>query len=253
MTLPLALFAPRTRMTAVLAVAAGSLLPRLGLHGTAHPLPTADARAHRRPCRDRGRSCLHDERRTAVILAVAVALGGGCGDRSGRGTCRCPPLLFLGKKTGLPVDLDIITGRMTVDEYVAENIPAAAALAAASTLLAPDTPVGYIGKWEGAQIYTEARLTYSIPILWDRPRRGISLTSIGWEDSEEILASLDQLGLHYFIWERTTSRPDAWRSTLLSTDFLRSSTRVLAGDGNDYLFEVLPEKGEGWGKASRIS
>ncbi len=252
MTLPLALFAPRTRMTALLAVAAGLsflgwaftaqltryLLPTLALTAVLAGIGVA------RVFTTSARTAVISRLQWLLVVAVATGLVVGL--------VVAPPLLFLGKKTGLPVDLDIITGRMTVDEYVAENIPAAAALAAASTLLAPDTTVGYIGRWEGAQIYTEARLTYfdSHPLgstpegsLFDFDRLG--------KTREEILASLDQLGLHYFIWERTTSRPDAWRSTLLSTDFLRSSTRVLAGDRSDYLFEVLPEKGEGWGESEQ--
>ena len=38
---------------------------------------------------------------------------------------------------------------------------------------------------------------------------------------EAVLASLQRLGIDYFIWHRLESRPQDWRSTLLSTPFLR--------------------------------
>jgi hypothetical protein len=147
------------------------------------------------------------------------------------------------------VPIDVLTGRQSATEYIAGKIPAAAALAAASELLPPDTPVGYFGlQREGAQLYTEARLTYfgadpEVPmgpgILMDFDRLGTT--------PEAVLASLDRLGINYFIWHRPGSQLQDWRSTLLSTDFLRANTRILEGDDGGYLFEVLPNTDEPWG------
>jgi hypothetical protein len=62
-----------------------------------------------------------------------------------------------------------------------------------------------------------------------------------------VLANLDQWGFRYVIWDRSRSAPEAWRSLLLSTQFLREHSRFLAGDGNAYLFEILPDGGLTWG------
>ncbi len=158
------------------------------------------------------------------------------------------PLLFLpGSRALFPTE--VITGRESATEYIAGKVAAAAALTAASELLPPDTPVGYFGlQREGAQLYTEARLTYfgadpQVPmgpgILMDFDRLGTT--------PEAVLASLDRLGIDYFIWHRAGSQVQDWRSTLLSTDFLRANTRILEGDDSGYLFEVLPNTDEPWG------
>ena len=52
-------------------------------------------------------------------------------------------------------------------------------------------------------------------------------------------------------WTGTFSPPSLvvfWQSTLLSTAFLREHTRVLAGEDDGYLFEVLPDDGKSWGE-----
>jgi len=252
MTLPLVLLAPRTRITALLALAAGFsyfgwaftaqltryLLPTLALTAALAGIGVASV------IMASVRTATVSRLRRLLVAVVPVSLVVGL--------LLAAPLLFLGKKLGLPVDLNIITGEETVAEYVAENIPAAAPLAAASAMLPPDTEVGYIGRWEGAQIYTEARLTYfdSQP-LGTSPEEILARIKKLGTTPEGVLASLDRLGLYYFIWQRTTSRPEAWRSTLLSTEFLRNHTRILAGDRSGYLFEVLPARGEGWGEGEQ--
>ena len=67
--------------------------------------------------------------------------------------------------------------------------------------------------------------------------------------AEAVLASLQRLDIDYFIWNRGESRPQDWRSTLLSTPFLRTHTRILAGDRSGYLFELLPQGGSDWGQS----
>ena len=68
---------------------------------------------------------------------------------------------------------------------------------------------------------------------------------------EEVLASLEGLGINYFIWDRLATNPEDWRSTLLSMDFLQTYTRILDGDQSGYLFEVLPQGGDTWGVRKR--
>jgi hypothetical protein len=158
------------------------------------------------------------------------------------------PLLLSSKRTlGLLVDNDVITGKETAAEFVAEEKPAAVALTAASALLPPDTKVGYISSkwWDVAGIYTEARL---IDLIGPRPDQGsLGLAWLG-TTPEKVLASLDKLDINYFILSRYNSSPELLRSTLFSSDFLRNHTRILEGDRGVYLFEILPGGGEGWGR-----
>ncbi|HZG67575.1 MAG TPA: hypothetical protein VEZ12_12580, partial [Herpetosiphonaceae bacterium] len=120
-------------------------------------------------------------------------------------------------------------------EYVAREIPMAAAAAAASAHLPPDTLVGYIGsEWEGAQIYTEARLDLIL-----------AAASLG-STSDEVLANFEGRRIDYFIWNRPSTALEDWRSTVLSMSFLREHSRILEGDNGGYLFEIRPGKGTGW-------
>jgi hypothetical protein len=158
------------------------------------------------------------------------------------------PLLLSSERTlGLLVDNDVITGRETAAEFVTEEIPAAMALTAASALLPPDTRVGYISGrwWDGAGIYTEARL---IDLVGPTPDQ--APPSLDWLGTapEKVLASFEKLDINYFIWSRANSTPELLRSTLLSPEFLRNNTRILDGDRGGYLFEILPGSDEGWGR-----
>jgi hypothetical protein len=153
------------------------------------------------------------------------------------GLVAAPLLLIPGGKFWLPVDF--ITGRETKSALIAEKVGPASAFAAANALLPPDTPVAYIGlQSEGMQLYTEARLVYF--------GTGQNYALMG-ETPDEVLASLDRLGVDYFIWSRPETPPKEWRSMFLSTEFLREHTRILEGDRGTYLFEILPG-GEGWGQ-----
>lgn len=153
------------------------------------------------------------------------------------------PLFFLpNTSTRLPIDL--ITGQVTTPEFINREIESMAALAAASDLLPPDTVVGYIGQWEGPQLYTEARLTYLG--TYSEDDQNLLDNQLG-STPAEILAHADAMGMSYVIWDRNTTRPEDWQSTLLSGTFLRKHARILAGDNGVYLFQLLPDSGRAWG------
>lgn len=146
------------------------------------------------------------------------------------------PVFFLfGVLTQVPVDY--LLGRESAAAYVQRSVPAAVALEAASAL-APDMPVAYFGRQDGgAQIYSEARLIYVEP--------NHSLASLG-TSPDEVLTSLEALGVDHFIWNRTATTPDDWRATVLSLPFLRDHTRIIAGDRNAYLFAIVPAGSAAW-------
>jgi hypothetical protein len=242
--LPAVLLVPRTRSLAFLAITAG--LSFLGWAFTAqytrYFLPTlavASALAGIGLASVLADSVARVGRPLARALPIGVILG-----------LVAAPMLYLPGSRAL-VPINVLTGRESAQDYVAGKVGAAAALAAASELLPPDTPVGYFGvQREGAQLYTEARLTYfeADPINMTPGGVLIDLDLLGTR-AEAVLASLQRLDIDYFIWNRGESRPQDWRSTLLSTPFLRTHTRILAGDRSGYLFELLPPGGSDWGQS----
>ena len=233
--LPLAIFGPRTRAVAFLAVTAGAsyvgwwltpqitrhLLPTLAIAAALAGIGVASVlavRTYPAPLATPARRIVARVAQLGVVVGLVAA-----------------PLLYLPNwKTELPVDLFL--GRETAAEYVARAIPSAAILAATSDDLPPDTNIGYIGVWEGPQIYTEARLTY-----WSAESFGTG--------TPEVLGSLEDLGIDYWVWNRAESSLVDWRSAFLSTEFLRKHARILAGDRDTYLFEIVPGKGLTWGAA----
>ncbi len=229
MLLPLALLGTRNRATAFLTVAtvasyvgwwltpyqiARHLLPTLALAAAMAGIGVGAvvAGAHGRPRR---------------VLAIAAQIGVIV-------SLVAVPFFFLpASRAQFP--FDVILGRQSAAEYVDEVVRSATVLAAASADLPPDTLVGYIGgDWQGPQLYTEARLTY------------FASNAVGGTP-EAVLATLDRLGVRYFIWNRADSGRGDWRSVLLSGAFLRDHTRILAGDQDAYLFEVLPGSNQLWG------
>jgi 4-amino-4-deoxy-L-arabinose transferase-like glycosyltransferase len=224
--LPMLLLAPRSRALALVAVTcllsyvAWAFSPFQIIR---HLLPTFALTA---ALAGAGVAGVLERRRTSPQRMLVGATQGGVL----LGLLAAPVFFLFGVLTQIPVDY--LLGRESAEAYVERVVPASAALAAASKL-PPDTLVGYFGnQYGGAQLYTEARL------IFIEPNR--TLASLG-ATLEEVLASLNRLGVHYFIWDRTGTRPEDWRVTLLSNAFLQAHTRILAGDRNAYLFAVLPE------------
>ena len=173
--------------------------------------------------------------RTPRLLTLIVSAGVIAG-------LAAAPLLLLPKWTA-QVPIDLITGKQTSAEFVEETVAAAEALQTASTLLPPDTRVGYFATWEGAQLYTEARLIYPESGVWTREGSSIDLDLLGTTP------------------EGGPGQPaaGAWTSTTPSGTALRAAprigtppcspppscdtTRILAGDRSGYLFRLLPPGG----------
>lgn len=230
MLLPFGLLAPRNRASALLgAVAVGSyftwwltpfqiarhLLPTLAITAAICGIGVSSLTQLQMP--ERLQRSMLLATRVGLLLAVLLT-----------------PFYFLtSSRTQMPIGL--LAGRESVDAYIASRVPAADVLAAATTLLPPDTPVAYIGgNWEAPQLYTEARLVVF-------PSGSVGSTP------EEVRRNLNNQGVRYLIWNRSDSLRADWRSTLLSTPFLRNNARILAGANNAYLIEILPESGAYWG------
>jgi hypothetical protein len=241
--LPFALFVPRTRSMALLAITAvvsyvawwftpfqilRHLLPTLVIAAALSGIGLASIVA---TARTRTRQILAMAAQAGVIIGLIAA-----------------PLLYIpNQRTEAPVDL--LLGKETTAEYLIRKVPAAAALLTASSLVPPDAMIGYIGRWsESAQIYTEARLAYfGVMFKVDPLHANFNAVHLLGTTAEEVLTNLDRLGIHYIIWDRERTNAADWRSTLLSTEFLSNHTRILEGDRNGYLFEILPESHDPWG------
>ncbi|MDQ2652567.1 MAG: glycosyltransferase family 39 protein [Chloroflexota bacterium] len=150
-------------------------------------------------------------------------------------TIALTPIFFVsGTRTQMPIAL--LTGAQSREAYIRSSITAAVPLLASSDMLAPDTPVAFLGgMWDAPQIYTEARL-----VFFDGNDAGAT--------PEAVLSTLEQNGVRYIIWNRGTSPTRDSSSTIRSTPFLRQYTRILAGDHDAYLFEVLPAGDTIWGQ-----
>ena len=120
-----------------------------------------------------------------------------------------PSLYLPGWRALLPVD--VVSGKVSAADDITRRIGAAAALEAATTLLPPDTRVGYFGlEREGAQSYTEARLAYFGADPLKMPPDGIlmDLDLLGTTPEAVLLASLQKRpDIDYFIWNRLEAAP----------------------------------------------
>jgi hypothetical protein len=239
--LPLTLLAPRTRALSFLGVATGVsylgwaltaqytryLLPTLALAAALSGIGVASAIETRIAVRPT--VCI----RAALPVIVPVAVLAGL---------VAAPLLFLQSLKANWGAIDVIDGSTSAAEFVAARVPAMPMFATASAMLPPDTPVGYFGlQMEGAQAYTEARLIY-VSLDPQSATPGGDLSGLGATD-EAGLAGVRQLGVDYFIWSREETIPSNWRSWLLSTQFLRDHTQILAGDHGSYLFALRSDGG----------
>jgi 4-amino-4-deoxy-L-arabinose transferase-like glycosyltransferase len=231
MLLPLVFFAPRTRTTAMLGIL--GIVSFIGWWASPyqivrHLIPT-------------------------LALVSALVAAGLAGLLASDARSRIDRLLRFAAQGGLLLSLVLVpfffvpssraqmpigylVGAETGESFVNRTIRSAVALSASSALLVDDTPVVYVGgPWEAPQLYSEARLL-TIPTKDLGP------------DAESVLATLERLGANHLIWNRVDSTDAERRVFGLSTPFLRHYTRILAGDDDAYLFEVLPAGDTIWGQ-----
>ncbi|MEZ4561147.1 MAG: glycosyltransferase family 39 protein [Thermomicrobiales bacterium] len=146
------------------------------------------------------------------------------------------PLFFLpNASTAFP--FTVLTGAERSGDYLARVDPAIPALRAATALLPADTPVGYIGEWQGDQSSTEARLVYLGSHSSDE--RDSLDTQVG-DTPEAIFNYLAAWGINYLIWDRPDTRSQDVNSTLLSGEFLLHHATILGGNDGIYLYKLYP-------------
>lgn len=166
-------------------------------------------------------------RRTSTVALSAAVLAG----------IFLTSLFFVSSfRAQLPIAF--LAGTESYDAFVRRSVRAAGPLLASDMLLPPDTPVAYLGsETGGAQLYTEARLVY------------LKGNTAG-ATPPEVLDTLADDGISYIIWHRGETPTRDSSATIRSTPFLRQYTRILAGENNAYLFEVLPAGNTIWGEKS---
>lgn len=193
------------------------LLPGLALLSVLAGIALADA------SKDRFRSLRLPSGRLVQMAAIAgLAL---------------TPFFFL-PNTATFFPITVLTGATSPEDYLARVDPATAALKAATALLPADTPVAYIGEWQGDRTSTEAQLIFLGTYTTDTQ---YSLDTHVGDSPEVILANFERAGIHYFIWDRADTRPQDVDTTLLSGDFLLRYTTILGGDDGVYLFAIQPD------------
>lgn len=163
---------------------------------------------------------------SAVAAQTAVAVG-----------ILLTSLFFVSSfRAQLPVAF--LSGAESHDAFVRRSVRAAGPLLASDELLPPGTPVAYLGaETGGAQLYTEAQLVF------------FPFNDAG-ASAQQVLDTLASENISYIIWHRGETPARDSSSTIRSTPFLRQYTRILAGDNDAYLFEVLPAGNTIWGEAT---
>ena len=231
--IPFVLLIPRTRSSLLIALSVGVsyagwwLSP---LQATRHLLPTLAFLAILVGAGVASSVQLGESRRNALTRSARVALGVG--------VILAPLLLVSGRMSQVPID--VIVGRVSAEEYVDREIPAASELARASEMFPPHAPLLYIGKWGGAQLYTTARLVNAGQLTQE------SLDEQFGQDEDDILRTLEGLGVSAFIWDRPTTKPEDATSSLLSLAFLSQHTRVIASSNDYMLFSIVPNGSDYW-------
>ncbi|MDQ2654170.1 MAG: glycosyltransferase family 39 protein, partial [Chloroflexota bacterium] len=147
------------------------------------------------------------------------------------------PLFFL-PNTSTFFPITVLTGATSPQDYLARVDPATAALKAATALLPADTPVAYIGEWQGDRTLTEAQLVFLGTYTTDTH---YSLDTHVGDSPDLILGNFERAGIRYFIWDRGDTRPQDVETTLLSGDFLLRYTTILGGDNGVYLYAFHPD------------
>jgi len=227
MTLPALLFVPRTRTVAFVAVAAliGYLGWALSVQYLRYGLP---------------------------VLALTCALLGaglsGLGDSLSRiRDGRVKYVLFGLLAAGLLITplLTInnwlfrmppryLVGGMSRGAFLAENVLGYRVMDRSSTLVGAGNALEWVGLYDLPMIFTEA-----VPLGIAPPPPGTPVA--------EILTQLRARGATHFAWERNGTDPEAWRSPMLSLEFLRQHTKIVYAADNAYLFEVFDEPHDRWG------
>ncbi len=147
------------------------------------------------------------------------------------------PLFFVSSfRAQLPIAF--LAGSESYESFVRRSVRAGGPLLVSNDLLAPGTPVAYLGvDVGGAQMYTEAQLVY-----FENNDAG--------DTAQQVLDTLASEDISYIIWHRGETSARDSSSTIRSTPFLRQYTRILAGENDAYLFEVLPAGNTIWGETS---
>ncbi|MBL8128767.1 MAG: hypothetical protein JNM64_14105, partial [Chloroflexia bacterium] len=147
------------------------------------------------------------------------------------------PLFFVSSfRAQLPIAF--LAGSESYESFVRRSVRAGGPLLTSNDLLAPGTPVAYLGvDVGGAQMYTEAQLVY-----FENNDAG--------DTAQQVLDTLASEDISYIIWHRGETSARDSSSTIRSTPFLRQYTRILAGENDAYLFEVLPAGNTIWGETS---
>ena len=146
--------------------------------------------------------------------------------------------LFFVSSFRAQLPIAFLAGTESRDSFVQRSVRAAGPLLASNELLPPDTPVAYLGvDVGGAQVYTEAHLVY------------LEGNAAG-ATTQQVLDTLASKNIAYLIWHRGETSTRDSSSTIRSTPFLRQYTRILAGENDAYLFEVLPAGNTIWGEPS---
>jgi hypothetical protein len=128
-------------------------------------------------------------------------------------------------------------GELSRDGFLAENVPGYRVMDRSTALVGAGNMLEWVGLYDLPEIFTEA-----VPLGLTPPPPG---TPVG-----QILTALRARGASHFAWERNGTDLDAWRSPMLSLEFLRNHTDILYAADNTYLFEVFDEPRDRWGFAS---
>ncbi|HKZ91079.1 MAG TPA: hypothetical protein VJZ50_02965, partial [Candidatus Limnocylindrales bacterium] len=126
------------------------------------------------------------------------------------------------------------TGEVSREQFLAENVLGYRVMDRASTIVGPGNVLEWVGLYDLPMAFTAA-----IPVGFTPPPPGTPVS--------QIIADLRALGASFFAWERNGTDLAAWRSPMLSLEFLRAYTDVRYAADNAYLFEVFDEPGDRWG------
>ncbi len=229
MALPLVVFAPRSRPTALVLVAVGLgllawaftaqyLRYSLPLLVLASGLVGAGAAGLRRILAAAGPRWVPASVAWLVVAAIVLT----------------PFMALPTRRSQVPVDFWL--ARMDRDEAAAELIRGYGVLRASSDIVGADRPLLWLGGI-ASEVYTEAAVEVAKP------------AELGTTD-DEVREALDGRGVEFVAWERNGSPEDYWDSHALSLGFLEAQTELVAAEDGTYLFRLVAASeagpGAGW-------